>query len=346
MKEWLYAANQAAALYFINTLCVSPEGLGYLRKRGLSDDMLRRSWAGWADGKLTAHLRSRGFADEVLIGAGLSIRGEDGRVYDRFRRRVVFPVFDWNYRICGFSGRTLEESPDIPKYLNTPGTEVFQKGDLVFGWNDLCYTTGFQIGERKLPYMIMCEGNLDVIALHQAGFVQSGASLGTAFTPSQAHMLSLVTDLVVLAYDADRAGRAATKKNIAALRDAGVPSRVLVLEGAKDPDEFLKKFGAGAFKKALLDARRSYEWELDYAVQRVEEEKDPFFIPGEPAAQTRVQEEALRALGDEYVKLGERERSRLEGYAALVTKRFPWLKGESAEKYLMDYALSVMAEGT
>lgn len=347
MLEWIYAANQEAASYFINALCSTTDAIDYLRDRGLDDKMIRRSWAGYADGYLTSHLRSLGYTDDILIGAGLSIRGEDGQLFDRFRKRVMFPVFDWNYRIVGFSGRLIADNPDAAKYLNTPATQVFQKGNVLFGWNDMCWATGFQLGaSQKLPYLIMCEGNLDVVSLHQAGFNQSAASLGTAFTKEQAAMIEKITGLVVLAYDSDKAGMAATKRNIAILRQAGVRSRVLIIKGAKDPDEYLKKFGPEAFRGLLSGAIPSYEWEMLYAEQKIMDGQDEFLRWGEPAAYTRAQEEAMKAFGDEFLALDVRSKDHLDGYALLLSERYPWLKKDSILGYINNYMLSnFMPEG-
>ncbi|MBE6932659.1 MAG: DNA primase [Ruminococcaceae bacterium] len=257
-QERLWALSKDAARYFRQQL-TGPAGrqaLEYIVSRGLSRQTVTQFGLGFApdgwSGLLDAML-AKGYRREELLDAGLAIRSEQkGSVYDRFRNRLMFPIIDIRGNVIGFGGRVMDDSK--PKYLNSPETLIFNKRKNLFAMN---------IAKKsKLECIILTEGYMDAIALHQYGFDCAVASLGTALTPEHANLLSKYTKQVVLIYDADEAGQNATRRAVPILEKAGLQVKILRLQGAKDPDEFLKKFGADRFKLLLERSENHAEYRL------------------------------------------------------------------------------------
>lgn len=249
--------NREAARYFRDVL-LSPEGkegLDYLYQRQLTPNTIRKYGLGFAlDGwhNLHYYLRSKGYTDDEMEAAALITR-KNNSLYDKFRKRVMFPIIDRRGNVIAFGGRTLE--PDAPaKYLNSDETLVFQKRDNIFSLNFAKNT--------KESCFILCEGYMDVIALNQAGFDNAVATLGTAITASQANLMKRYTSEVVISYDADGAGQKATMKAINLLNEAGLKARVLSIPDAKDPDEYIKKFGAESFRHILEGTATAIDFEF------------------------------------------------------------------------------------
>lgn len=249
--------NREAARYFRDVLLseAGREGLDYLRERGLHPNTIRRYGLGFApDDWHSLHyaLRAKGFSDDEMLSGALLAR-KNNSVYDKFRRRVMFPIIDRRGNVIAFGGRTLEK--DAPaKYLNSDETLVFQKRENLFSLNFAKNT--------KEKCLILCEGYMDVIALNQAGFDNAVATLGTAITPQQANLMKRYTNEVVISYDSDAAGQKATVRAINLLGEAGITARVLKIPDAKDPDEFVKRFGAEQFRTILASAGSAVDFEF------------------------------------------------------------------------------------
>jgi len=200
-------------------------------------------------------MRSKGYTDQELKDSGLvTVSQKNGRIFDRFRGRLMFPIIDVRGNVIGFGGRIIKNDKDAAKYLNSPETLIFNKRKNLFGLN--------LAKKTKFPYFILVEGNIDVVALHQYGFDNAVASLGTSLTDEQAVLLARYTEQVVLIYDGDAAGQRATQRAIPILEKAGIDVKVLQLRDAKDPDEFLKKFGADRFKLLLEESSNRVEYQL------------------------------------------------------------------------------------
>lgn len=235
----------------------TPQGIQYFIGRGLTPNTITRFGLGFAPESFTDlrdFLRQNGFRDEEAYEAGLLIRSQkNGKYYDKFRNRVMFPVIDVRGNVVAFSGRVLDDSK--PKYMNSPETLLYKKSQTVFGLNFAKQNT-----EERI---ILVEGNLDVATLHQAGFDGAVAPLGTAFTKEQARMLSKYAKTVVVAFDMDKAGIKATDKAISYLEELGVTVRVLQMNGAKDPDEYIKKHGKERFAMLLEGSKNPTQYALD-----------------------------------------------------------------------------------
>ncbi len=257
-QERLWALSKEAARFFVAQLYApaGAEGLAYAQKRGMSKGTLTRFGIGFAPNtwtSLTDAMLAKGYTEEELKDAGLvSVSQKNGRIYDRFRNRLMFPIIDVRGNVIGFGGRVMDDS--TPKYLNSPETIIFNKRKNLFALNISKKT--------KLGYMILVEGYMDAIALHQYGFDCAVASLGTSLTEEHATLLSRYTDQVMLIYDGDEAGQNATKRAIPMLEKAGLQVKVLQMRGAKDPDEFLKKYGADKFKLLLEESSNRVEYQL------------------------------------------------------------------------------------
>lgn len=259
-RQRLYEMNRDAGKYFHNQL-FSPAGaagLEYLRRRGLSDHTIKRFGLGYAVDDyhdLHYYMKSLGYS-EYELAEGSLLATNNNRIYDKFRNRVMFPIFDTRGNVAAFGGRTLSEDKNIPKYLNSAETQIFHKSDMLFALN---------ISKNsKADYFILCEGYMDVIALHQAGFDCAVASLGTSLTAQQANLISrLGKKEVILSYDSDNAGQLAASRGINLLSEAGVRARVLRMDGAKDPDEFIKRFGAEAFKVLIEKSGDAIAYQMD-----------------------------------------------------------------------------------
>ena len=253
----LLEINKEAARYYYYMLRDSRgrTGYQYLSGRSLTDETMKKFGLGFADGTssdLTAYLRARGYPDELLQESGLLAFDEKRGVHDKFWNRVMFPIQDGNHRVIGFGGRVMGDAK--PKYLNSPETMIFDKSRNLYGLN-------FARTSRK-GNIILCEGYMDVIAMHQAGFTQAVASLGTAFTTGQASLLRRYTEDVLLAYDSDGAGVNAAMRAIGILKESGLRGRVIDMKPYKDPDEFMKNLGAEAFEERISQAQNSFFFEL------------------------------------------------------------------------------------
>ncbi len=254
----LLELNRAAANFYYTQLTGQDKrGLLYLKERGLKPEIIKKYGLGFAgerwDSLLTA-MRKLGFTDEELIAANLCSRSQkSGNLYDRFRNRVIFPILDLRGNVIAFGGRTIEKDGN-PKYLNSSDTPVFKKGRNLFSMNFA--------KKSQSKRLILAEGYMDVIAVHQAGFENVVASLGTALTPDQCRLMRQYAEEVVISYDSDAAGQNAAVKAINLLRAVGLRPKILHMTGAKDPDEYIKKFGAPYFRKLLEDADDAMTYEL------------------------------------------------------------------------------------
>lgn len=222
-------------------------GLAYFSSRKLSPATIKKYGLGFAPDDWHAlhyHLRSKGYTDDEMVAAGVCRRSEKGAVYDYFRNRVMFPIVDLKGSVIAFGGRVLDDSK--PKYLNTNDTPVFNKGRNLFSLN-------FAKNASSTTF-ILAEGYMDVISINQAGFDNVVATLGTAITPEQARLIAQYAKEVVISYDSDGAGQAATQRALNHFADVGLPARILKMEGAKDPDEYIKKFGADRFRLLIEHA--------------------------------------------------------------------------------------------
>ena len=261
----LLALNKEAARFFHSQLHspIGREGLEYLRGRGLSKGIMTRFGLGFAPeswDSLIKAMSQKGFSKSDLLDAGLAVSNQKGGIYDRFRNRVMFPIIDLRGDVIGFGGRVLGDA--TPKYLNSPDSPVFNKSRNLFALN-LAKTT-------KLGRIVLTEGYMDTISLYQAGFDCAVASLGTALTADHAKLLSRFTKEVVICYDSDTAGVQAANRAIPLLEKTGLKVRVLRVTGAKDPDEFIRKFGPDAFSR-LLDQSENY---VEYNLRQIQSKYD------------------------------------------------------------------------
>ena len=260
-RKRIYAMNLEAAKFFRNCLMdkdIGAEALEYLcEKRKLSMATVKRFGLGYSPndfGMLTTHLKRLGYTDEELIVGFLSGKSQKtGRPYDYYRNRVIFPIIDTAGNIVAFGGRVMDDSK--PKYLNTSDTPAFKKSRHLFALN---------FAKKKCEeQMLLCEGYMDVIALHEAGFENAVATLGTAITSEQARIFAKYTKKVIICYDSDNAGQTATQKAIRLLGEVGVEVRILKMSGAKDPDEYIKKFGAESFRRLLGESKTGFDYNVD-----------------------------------------------------------------------------------
>lgn len=264
-KELLYKTNVDAARYYFANLQNNKIAKEYFLKRGIKEETIKRfglgyshdNWHGVING-----LRSKGYKDDLLFEAGLISKNEkNGSTYDRFRNRVMFPVFDVKGKVIGFGGRVLDDSK--PKYLNSPETMIFQKGTNLYGLN-------FAIKNKlQEDYIIIVEGYMDLIALHQYGISNTVASLGTALTVNQARLLKKYVNKVIISYDADLAGQTATLRGLEILRNAGFDVKVLTVPQGKDPDEFVRNNGKQAFLRLAKEALPLIEYRIKRAAQGI-----------------------------------------------------------------------------
>ena len=256
-QERLWALMKEAGRFF-HTQLYSPAGkqcLEYVQKRGMTKAIVTHFGIGFAPDSWNAlvdAMRKKGYTDQELRDADL-VGEKNGRIYDRFRNRLMFPIIDVRGNVIGFGGRVLDDSK--PKYLNSNETVIFNKRRNLFGMNFAKKT--------KEPYMILVEGNVDVVTLHQFGFDNAVASLGTSLTEEQVALLSRYTEEVVLTYDGDEAGQRAAKRAIPMLEKAGIKVKVLQMKDAKDPDEFLHKHGADKFRMLLEESSNRVEYQLN-----------------------------------------------------------------------------------
>ncbi len=259
-KEELLRINKEAAQYYYYQLRTEKgtAGYQYLTGRGLSDDTIRKFGLGYSDkygSGLYRYLKTKEYSDERLRDSGLFNVDERHGMYDKFWNRVIFPIMDVNNRVIGFGGRVMGDGK--PKYLNSPETRIFDKSRNLYGLNEA--------RRSRKNYIILCEGYMDVIAMHQAGFTNAVASLGTALTSGHASLLKRSTSEVLLLYDSDEAGVRAALRGIPILREAGVNSRVVDLKPYKDPDEFIRNLGPEAFEERLSKASDSFMFRVTVA---------------------------------------------------------------------------------
>lgn len=253
--------NLCAAKYF--RACLMDQNVGHIgmkyfsKERGLSMSVIKHFGLGYAPdsfGGLTDHLKKHGFTEEEMIMGFLCGKSKkNGRAYDYFRNRVIFPIIDTSGNVIAFGGRVMDDSK--PKYLNSSDTPAFKKSKNLFALNYARHNCSEK--------MILCEGYMDVIALHAAGFENAVATLGTALTSEQARMMAKYTKQVLIAYDSDEAGQRAATRAVSMLTDVGLDVRILKMNGAKDPDEYIKKFGKDNFRALLDSGRTGFEFKCD-----------------------------------------------------------------------------------
>ncbi len=254
-QEIQYELMVETAKFFYNTLENDPKqaGINYLEKRGISNRVRKQFGLGYAGNKnqLYDFLKEKGYSDEDILLSGLIV-DRNGKYYDKFYDRLMFPIFEHNGKVVGFGGRVLDDS--MPKYLNSPETIIFNKSKILYGLNRAKLS-------KKSEY-ILVEGYVDVIALHEAGINNAVGVLGTAFNANHVKTLRKFTDSVILLFDSDEAGLAATKKSIKVLTESGFKVKVLILDGAKDPDEYIKKYGIDSFEEKLSSAISNITFEI------------------------------------------------------------------------------------
>lgn len=265
LRTRILGANKDAARFFFASLNSEEGGpaRAYWRGRGLSDSTIRRFGLGYAPDSFHAtgdHLKRLGYTEDELLAAGLLKRSEKGGTFDFFRKRMMIPIFDLRGNVIAFSGRKLDPEQPGGKYVNSPETLAYKKSRTLFALN---YAK--KSAERRY---LLCEGNLDAISLHQAGFSTAVAGCGTALTAEQVKLLSEYADEVVLCYDSDEAGQKATRRAIELLGASPLRVSVLKIPDAKDPDEFIKKFGADRFRALLDGSDNAIEYELSQAKAR------------------------------------------------------------------------------
>lgn len=268
-RQRMLDVNKEAAKYYFYQLRSQKgqDGFTYLKKRELSDETMKAFGLGFANktsNDLYLYLKQKGYSDDILVAAGLVSFHERMGMCDKFWNRVMFPIQDINHRVIGFGGRVMGDGE--PKYLNSQETEIFDKSRNLYGLN-------FARSSRK-GNIILCEGYMDVISMHQAGFTQAVASLGTAFTSGQANLLRRYTEQILLCYDSDGAGVKAALRAIAILKEAGLSAKVMNLEPYKDPDEFIKAKGTQAFEERISEAENSFFFEIRI-LERQYDVKDP-----------------------------------------------------------------------
>lgn len=261
----MLSMNRDAARFFRECLfdeTIGAEAMAYLNKRGLDSATIKRFGLGFSPSgfsALTRHMRNLGYTEEELIAGFLCGRSQkSGGLFDYFRNRVMFPIIDVSGNVIAFGGRVMDDSQ--PKYLNSSDTPVFKKSKNLFALNFARTACANEL--------ILCEGYMDVIALHAAGFTNAVATLGTAITPEQARIMSRYTKKVLISYDSDSAGQKAANRAIGILGEVGLDVRVLKISGAKDPDEFIKKFGADKFAKQLEASHGKFEYNMENVLAR------------------------------------------------------------------------------
>ncbi len=258
LKASILEINKLAAKYYYVQL-KSERGKGaytYLKDRKLSDETITAFGLGYSNkfsDDLYKYLRKKGYSEELIRQAGLINTDERQGVYDKFWNRVMFPIMDVNSRVIGFGGRVMGDAK--PKYLNSPETAVFDKSRNLYGLN--------RARTSRKPYFLLCEGYMDVIALHQAGFTNAVASLGTALTPGHASLIKRYVREVYLTYDSDDAGTRAALRAVPILREAGITAKVIRMDPYKDPDEFIKNLGAEEYQRRIDEARNGFLFSID-----------------------------------------------------------------------------------
>ncbi len=256
-KLALLEIHKQAAKYYYYLLrnARGERALSYLENRKITRETMQKFGLGYADQSgvsLYQYLKSHDYSDELLRESGLFLADEKRGMHDKFWNRVIFPIMDVNHRVIGFGGRVMGDGK--PKYLNSPETKIFDKSRNLYGL--------YAARSTRENYLILCEGYMDVISMHQAGFTNAVASLGTALTAGHANLLKRYTKEVLLLYDSDEAGIKAALRGIPILKEAGISARVVDLAPCKDPDEFLKARGREAFKERLAKAQNSFMYQI------------------------------------------------------------------------------------
>ena len=283
LKNTLLEINKQAAKYYYYQLHTErgKQGYDYLKGRGLSDDTIRKFGLGYSDkygSLLYRFLKEKGYDDEILRQSGLFLADEVHGMQDKFWNRVIYPIMDANSRVIGFGGRVMGDGK--PKYLNSPETKIFDKSRNLYGLN--------LARSSRRKNLIICEGYMDVISMHQAGFNNAVASLGTALTSLQAGLMKRYTDEVLVIYDSDEAGVKAALRAIPMLKGVGLTTRVVNLRPYKDPDEFIQHEGCEAFEKRLEEAENSVLYEIRM--------KERDFDLADPQGKSDFLHEAVRRL--------------------------------------------------
>lgn len=279
LRSRLLEVNKEAAKYFYYQMKSSggQAAFRYLTSRGLTEEIIKRFGLGYSNryrDDLYRYLKKLGYNDLLLAQSGLVTIDEELGARDKFRDRVIFPIMDTNHRVIGFGGRVMANTgKEIPKYLNSPETKIFDKSRNLYGLN-------FAKSSRK-QNILLCEGYLDVIALHQAGFTNAVAALGTAFTPFHANLLKRYTKEVLLTFDSDSAGIQAALRAIPILKEAGLSVKIVDMNPYKDPDDFIKALGIEAYQERIDQAKSSFFFEIDMLQKNYDlldpEQKTKFF---------------------------------------------------------------------
>ena len=317
-RSILLEINKHAANYFYYQLRTEHGKIGYryFKGRELSDETMKKFALGYSNitsDDLVNYLKSKGFKDELIVEAGLGSVDEKVGLHDKFWNRVMFPIQDTNHRVIGFGGRVMGDGK--PKYLNSPETLIFDKSRNLYGLN-------FARTSRA-NNIIICEGYMDVIAMHQAGFTQAVASLGTAFTAGQANLLRRYTEQVLLAYDSDGAGTSAAIRALGILKETGLIGKIIHLEPYKDPDEFIKNLGAEEFQKRIDEAENGFMFEIR-VMQKDYDLKDP-------DSKTRFYKEIAKKL------CGFSEEVERENYTQAVAEKYN-IGLEQLKKLVVEFA--------
>ncbi|MEZ3435608.1 MAG: DNA primase [Lachnospiraceae bacterium] len=285
MKAVLLEINKEAARYFYVQLKSTggTHALTYLKERRLSGETIKAFGLGYSNkysNDLYQYLKSKGYTDEYILKAGLISVDEKKGVYDKFWNRVMFPIMDVNNRVIGFGGRVMGDAK--PKYLNSPETMIFDKSRNLYGLN--------RARTSRKAYFLLCEGYMDVISLHQAGFTNAVASLGTSLTQGHASLIKRYVQEVYLTYDSDEAGTKAALRAVPILKEAGITARIIRMEPYKDPDEFIKNEGAEAFEERISKARNGFMFTLEVLERN--------YDMTSPEGKTEFMREAARRLGE------------------------------------------------
>lgn len=271
-KKNMYEINKIAGRFFFNNIYKSKTAQDYIKKRSININTVKKFGLGFAlaDNGLCNLLQSQGFKEEDMIATGLVGKSiNNGKLYDKFRDRFMFPIFDIRGRVVAFGGRSLESNEvmkekKIPKYINSPENLIYTKGRHLYAMNLA------RKSNEKIKKILVVEGYMDVISPHQAGVTNVVASLGTALTEQQGRLLRQYADEIILSYDSDAAGQMAIDRGLEVLRSLGVQAKVLQMSGAKDPDEYVLKYGPERFQK-LIDESISY---AEYKIRRIENDYD------------------------------------------------------------------------
>ncbi len=328
LRTSLLEINKLAAQYYYYQLR-SPKGklgMDYLTGRALSEETMKSfglGYAGQVNDALYQYMKTKNISDDLLKKSGLFTFDERRGVSDKFWNRVMFPIMDTNNRVIGFGGRVMGDAK--PKYLNSPENEIFNKRRNLYGLNAAKRT--------RENYLILCEGYMDVIAMHQAGFTNAVASLGTAFTEEHANLLRRYTKEVILSYDSDQAGVSAALRAIPMLKAEGISVRILHLEPYKDPDEFIKAKGAEALRARLDEAQNSFLFEIDVLKRQFDLQDPEGRTRFQMAVADRIAQLELEAERENYMQALARDcMMTYEAMRQLVLRALA--RGVVPEKYL------------